>query len=76
MPQPPIFIQECPVCGRPLEIRREYQGKKLACPQCGGRFTAIDPARHPWDIWNNSNRMLYKADELLETCAAYGTAIN
>ena len=42
-----IFLQECPVCGRPLEIRREYQGKKVACPHCGGWFTAIDALRNP-----------------------------
>jgi hypothetical protein len=76
MPKSPVFIQECPVCGRPLEIRREYQGQKLTCGHCGGQFKAIDPTRHPWDIWNESKSMVYKADELLDTCAAYNSAIN
>ncbi len=76
MSRPAVFLQECPICGRPLEIRREYQGQKVSCRHCGGWFLAVDPAHHPWDIWNQSNLMLHKADQLLEICASYGTAIN
>lgn len=74
-----VFLQECPVCGRPLEIRREYQGKKVACPHCGGRFTAIDALRNPLDLWNQNNRLLHRADQLLEEreeCAAGSSAMN
>jgi hypothetical protein len=76
MPRRPIFIQECPICGRPLEIRKEYQGKKLACAHCGGWFTAIDATRHPLDIWNPNNHLLHKADQLLEQCGVAGSAMN
>jgi uncharacterized protein YbaR (Trm112 family) len=71
-----VFLQECPVCGRPLEIRREYQHKKVACPHCGGWFTAIDALRHPLDVWNQSNRLLHRADQLLEECIAGSSAMN
>lgn len=71
-----VFIQECPICGRPLEIRREHHGEKLACPHCGGRFTAVDATRHPLDIWNQNNSLLHKADQLLEHCAAGSSAMN
>ncbi len=71
-----IFMQECPVCGRPLEIRREYQGEKVACPHCGGRFTAIDLLRNPLDVWNQNNSLLHRADELLEECAAGSSTMN
>jgi hypothetical protein len=64
------FQQECPICGRPLEIRKEYQGRKLICPHCTGRFLAVDPAQYPTNMYNYNNRLLQKADELLETCAA------
>ncbi|MGD0516169.1 MAG: hypothetical protein ABSA26_01420 [Thermoguttaceae bacterium] len=71
-----VFLQECPVCGRPLEIRREYQDKKVACPHCGGWFTAIDSLRHPLDIWNQSNSLLHRADQLLEECMAGSSTMN
>lgn len=63
-----IFLQECPVCGRPLEIRKEYQGRKVACHHCGGWFTAVDAACNP-DVSNQNNRILHRADRLLELCA-------
>ena len=71
-----VFMQECPVCGRPLEIRREYQGKKVACPHCGGYFTAIDALCNPLGVWNQSNSLLHRADELLQECAAESFAMN
>jgi hypothetical protein len=71
-----VFIQECPVCGRPLEIRREYHGKKIVCPQCRGRFTAIDALRNPLEIRDQNNGLLHRADELLAECGSYGAALN
>lgn len=71
-----VFLQECPVCGRPLEIRREYHDKKVACPHCGGCFTAVDVASHPFDIWNQNNHLLHRADQLLEQCAAGSSSVN
>ncbi len=71
-----VFLQECPICGRPLEIRKEYQGKKVACPQCGGRFLAFDVTRYPLDIWNPNSRLLHRADQLLQQYAVGSSAMN
>jgi rRNA maturation protein Nop10 len=71
-----VFLQECPICGRPLEVRKEYQGKKVACRHCGGWFLAVDPSRHPQNRWNKSNSLLHRAEQLLETCASYSSAMN
>jgi hypothetical protein len=64
-----IYLQNCPVCGRPLEIHAEYRGRKLNCRHCGGRFTAIDPASPFFAAQNSSNALLRRADRLLDLCA-------
>ncbi len=57
------FYQECPVCGRPLQVRVEYLGRDVICEHCSGHFLASDPAQHPH--WPRSGRLLQRADELL-----------
>jgi hypothetical protein len=42
MAQSAFFVQECPVCGRPLQIRVEYLGRRLNCDHCGGAFIAAE----------------------------------
>ena len=44
MLQTPYFVQECPVCGRPLRVRVVYLGRRVTCQHCHGRFKASDPA--------------------------------
>ncbi len=39
-----FFVQECPTCGRRLQIRVAYLGKRLYCQHCGGPFYAADPS--------------------------------
>ncbi len=60
-----VFVQECPVCGRPLEIRNEYVGRKVSCQHCGGSFTAMD-GHEERDWCSPRERMLKKADQLLK----------
>ena len=38
------FVQGCPICGRRLNIRIEYLGRRLFCRHCKGQFVAQDPA--------------------------------
>ena len=38
------FVQECPTCGRRLQIRVEDLGRRVVCQHCQGRFLAVDPA--------------------------------
>jgi ribosomal protein L37AE/L43A len=34
------FIQECPTCGRRLQVRVIYLGKRVACHHCGAQVAA------------------------------------
>jgi len=61
------FVQECPTCGRRLQIRVEYLGKSLMCQHCQGRFDALDPAGARVDCPERANSLLRRADELLES---------
>ncbi len=67
MSNPTFFIQECPTCGRRLQIRVEYLGRKLVCQHCQGQMIAADPTNLRWDCAESNNVLLHRADELLET---------
>jgi hypothetical protein len=69
MPMKNSYLQNCPVCGRPLQIAGEYRGRKLSCRHCGGKFTAVDPANPSSAQQNTSSALLHRADQLLELCA-------
>ena len=36
------FVQDCPVCGRYLQVRLELLGKTVCCRHCRGSFIARD----------------------------------
>jgi len=61
------FVQECPTCGRRLQIRVEYLGKEVVCQHCQGRFVACDPSNVRLDDAIGNNALLRRADELLES---------
>jgi len=67
------FVQECPTCGRRLQVRVEYLGKQLVCQHCQGRFTAADPSGTPVEAGPSANALLRRADELLDTLHALPT---
>ena len=69
MSNPTFFVQECPTCGRRLQIRVEYLGRKLVCQHCQGQMIATDPTNLRWDCAESNNVLLHRADELLETVA-------
>lgn len=64
MPGAIYFIQECPTCGRRLQINVEYLGRRLACDHCHGRFVACDPDSKPAGAPLGYD-LLRRADELL-----------
>lgn len=68
------FVQECPTCGRSLEIRVEYLGKRVACRHCRGELVASDPAAAPASASLTSSALLRRANELLELAALRSTA--
>ena len=61
------YIQACPTCGRPLNIRVEYLGRHVVCQHCHARFEASDPASVSEIPSDSSLDLLRRADELLET---------
>ncbi len=69
MSNPAFFVQECPTCGRRLQIRVVYLGRKLVCQHCQGQMIAADSTNLRCDCAESSNVLLHRADELLETVA-------
>jgi predicted RNA-binding Zn-ribbon protein involved in translation (DUF1610 family) len=65
------FVQECPTCGRQLQIRVEYLGKKVVCQHCQGHLVAADPANVRCDCPEHGNALLRRADELLDSVARH-----
>ena len=47
MPNVTYFVQDCPTCGRKLNVRVEYLGRKVVCQHCRGAFVAWDPEGAP-----------------------------
>jgi hypothetical protein len=69
MPNSTYFCQECPTCGRLLQIRVEYLGKQVVCQHCRGKFVATDPATARYAGAHANHSLLQRADELLEGVA-------
>lgn len=61
------FVQECPTCGRGLQIRVVYLGKQVVCQHCNGQFEACDPASKAYPPSDSGIALLRRADELLES---------
>ena len=64
------FVQECPTCGRRLEVRLVYLGKRVACQHCGAQFAACDPQSPEYPPLDSGLTMLTRADQLLEASAS------
>jgi len=60
------FTQDCRVCGRPLRIMSYCGGRIVVCQHCRGRFVARDPAGEETTESSTSDRLLRRADQLLE----------
>jgi hypothetical protein len=60
-----FFVQECPTCGRRLQIRVAYLGKRLYCQHCGGPFFACDPTANINPPEHSHAKLLERAEQLL-----------
>lgn len=69
------FVQECPTCGRNLQVRIEYLGKRVVCQHCGALFEACDPSSKSYPPTDSSLSLLERAEELLETASASGIGL-
>lgn len=64
-----FFVQECPTCGRNLQIRLELLGRTIACPQCEALIRASDASLRT-DRPHDSAELLLRAEELLASADA------
>lgn len=64
MPKSTYFVQECPTCGRKLQVRVEYLGRRVVCQHCGGRFEATDQTCNELDD-DAGSAIMKRADELI-----------
>jgi hypothetical protein len=69
MSNPTYFVQECPTCGRRLQIRVEYLGRKVVCKHCQGQLIAADPSNLCRDCGASGSSLLRRADALLDSLA-------
>ena len=70
MPRSTYFVQECPTCGRNLQVRLEYLGKQVVCQHCGARFEASEPGAASDSGIHSSNALLERAEFLLQSSGA------
>ena len=68
------YVQECPTCGRNLQVRIEYLGKRVTCQHCSAQFEAIDPSSDD-ELASSSSTLLDRADQLLETASKSGIGL-
>jgi hypothetical protein len=70
MPNITYFVQDCPTCGRKLNIRVEYLGRKVVCQHCNGNFVAWDPDNapptNPPSTSLSGTKLLERAQELID----------
>lgn len=60
------FYQECPTCGRLLEIRVTHLGRKVVCEHCRANLVATDPAAvRDVDHFARDDALLDRVDRLL-----------
>lgn len=66
------YEQSCPICGRTLQIRVAYLGRRLTCGHCGGRFVAagsVPTAAPPSsELLARAEALLQKSEQQLSVC--------
>jgi len=75
MPRSTYFVQECPTCGRNLQVRVEYLGKQVVCQHCSAKFVACEPGSEAYTHQNSSLSLLERAEQLIQTASASGIGL-
>ena len=70
------FVQECPTCGRKVQVRVNYLGKRVACRHCGAQFAACDPQSPEYPPADSSLAMLARVDQLLAAVTSRSTFVS
>jgi len=63
------FVQECPTCGRNLQVRVEYLGKQVECNHCHARFEASEPGSAEYLSADSGLSLLERAEQLLQSAS-------
>lgn len=63
MPRSTYYVQECPTCGRNLQVRVEYLGRLIVCQHCGARFEACQS--DGLDPLPSQSALMQRAEELI-----------
>lgn len=66
MSSPTYFLDECPTCGRRVQVRVEYLGRQVVCRHCRGAFIARGTTGRT-DPGESVHPLLKRADELLQS---------
>ena len=61
-----LFVQPCPTCGRSLEVRVRYLGKRVICRHCSAEFEACDPSSAVYPPPNSRLNLVDRAEELIQ----------
>jgi hypothetical protein len=69
MPRSTYYVQECPTCGRNLQIRVEYLGKVVECQHCHARFEACEPGSMECSAVDSGLSLLERAEQLLQSAS-------
>ncbi len=75
MPRSTYIVQECPTCGRNLQVRVEYLGKQVVCQHCSARFPACEPGSEDFAQQNSSLSLLERAEQLIQSASASGIGL-
>ena len=67
MPRNTYYVQECPTCGRNLQVRVEYLGKIVECNHCHARFDASEPGSADYLSSDCGLSLLERAEKLLQS---------
>ena len=62
-----FFIQECPTCGRSLQVAVKFLGRTVTCIHCRGEFEACDPSSSNYPPELSGLHLMQRADELLDS---------
>ncbi|TWT75888.1 hypothetical protein Pla123a_26720 [Posidoniimonas polymericola] len=75
MPRTTYFVQECPTCGRNLQVRVEYLGRRVVCQHCSSRFEACEPSSRGSKCDASASDIMKRAEVLLQSAAASGIGL-
>ena len=67
MPSGAYFVRTCPTCGRALEIRVEYLGRRVSCRHCSAQFETSDSLADSDYTSDSSLNLLARVEELIDS---------